>query len=128
MRNLYQQIGTTDNLLSMFETQSRDDIFHCIPQTLEHTDQCLSGLLEIARDKMFESHRLRLVCGFNLCGDARVTGSKLTVTTNRTANCHHWKSPKADSIRTETHQLDRVSRGTYAAIRPDFDSSAQPRF
>src|SRR6266496_102776 len=102
----------------MFETQSRDDIFDCLSKTLEHIDQCLSSLLEITRDKVFESHRLCLVCGFNLCGNARMTGPELTVTADRATNRDHGKSFEPDSIRTETHQLDRVSRGTDTTISP----------
>src|SRR5688572_32148018 len=57
-----------------------------------------------------------------------MTGSELTVTADRTTNRDHGKTPKPYSICTKTHQLDRVRRGAYAAIRPDFDFSTQAGF
>src|SRR5688572_26436601 len=107
----------------MFEAKSCDDIPDSLSQAIEHIDQCLSGLLEIAWDEVFKPHGLRLVCGFNLCGNARMTGPKLAVTADRTADRDHWQSPERDSICTKAHQLDRVSCRSYAAIRPDFDFS-----
>ena len=77
---------------------------------------------------MFEPHGLRLVCRFNLGGDTRMTGPELTVPADRTSDRDHGQSSKPDSVRAQTHQLDRVRAGAYAAIRPDLHFSAQTRF
>src|SRR5215211_4396308 len=123
MRDLHQQVRASHDLLSLLKAKSRHDIPDRLSQALEHIDQCLCGLLEITRNKVFESHCLRLLCCFNLCGNARMTGPELAVATDRTTNRDHRKSSKPNPIRAQTHQLHHIRGGTYAAIRPDFDSS-----
>src|SRR5687768_5521161 len=128
MRNLHQQIGTTNNLLGMLEAQPCDDMLDRLSQAIEHTDQCLGSLLEIGWDEVFDSHDLRLIYCFNLSCNAGVACPELAVTADRAADRDHGKSPEPDPVRTQTHQLDRVCGRAYTAIRPYFDSSAQTRF
>src|SRR5215212_5696949 len=108
MGDLQEKIGATDNILSALQTQPCQSFLHSIPDARKQIDERLGGLFQIARHKMFQSQRSGFVRRFELRRDARMTGAKLAVAADRTADRDHWQSTEPNPVGTQAHQLENV--------------------
>src|SRR5215212_8774348 len=109
----------------MVKTKFSNSELHRFSQPIEDVHKCLHGLLKITWDKMLEACRLRSFLCFNLGGDSGMTGTQLTVTTDRASDGDHWQRSEAHAVRTQTHQFDHIRCRANATVCPDLHSFTQ---
>ena len=125
---LFQQVRAAYEVLQAVRAKLGCDAPHFFRNHIEDSFDTIHGQVSIARGEVFDA----LFAGFVHCldvgRDTHMTGTLMTLPTDRAAHGDHRHRRKTHTVSTEQNHLHGVPAGLHATVTPQLHAPAQPGF